>query len=167
MALTSIDAIKNKLSSAGVTLRLDDDPAPPGTDDADILEEADEIIYEHTIERYTETTLAASSWVARAACLVATVLLCQRRGNPPPASLYSEYERYMERLEQCRLCRFNIPRASMREACVPRLINQRPVLRPNPRMVTEKRKSTGIITDYRQKGDPAEKYMPHTLDYII
>jgi len=164
MALTTLDAVKNKLSSAGVTLMLDDDPAPPDTDDGDILDEADDMIYEHLEPRYTRTNIAASTWVMRAATMIACVLLRERRGNPCPDSIMRQYMRYMERLEQARLGRFNVPDISMREASVPVMSNQRPVLRPHPRMVTETRKSTGTVTDYAQKRDPLPTY---PLDYSI
>jgi hypothetical protein len=160
---STLVALQNKLSVAGVTLRLDD-ASLPDSDDADVLGEADDIIHEHLLERYTEANLDASTWVLRAATRVACVLLCERRGNPCPSSIMREYERYMKRLEDARIGRFNLPDVPMREACVPVMSNQRPVLRPHPRMVTEKRKSTGRVTDYTQKRDYMES---EPSDYVL
>lgn len=169
MPYSSLARVRSKMSIEGTLLRLDD----VNGDITDVLSEADQMIEEHCVGWYTEANLATSEWIAVSATVISVMLLCERRGNPAPASVQRQYERLvgtiekplLGRLEQIRNGRFRIPGIPVREACVPVVSNQRPVLRPYPRMVTETRKSTGAVTDYTQKKDVAGLY--DVLDYVI
>lgn len=144
------DDIENRLSTTGVTLRTDDTPP---TALGDVIDDASTLIDEHCRLRYTPAVLAASDWVNQRATDLAACLLCERRGNPPPASIQRKHDRAMERLELVRRGLLQIPDVGMRKSEVPVLSNQRVRLDPHPRVQTQKSKSTGTQEGYKTNND--------------
>lgn len=101
--LTDGDSIRSALSSAGVTLRLDDDAS--GTVDATEDDRLDQAVGvgTATVTRYTQTrydtTDLTNSWtVWDWATTLAAVWLCRRCGNAVPKSLLRAQEDIMEDL---------------------------------------------------------------------
>jgi phage gp36-like protein len=62
----------------------------------DCIDQASEEILMYLHERYLEADLQTSPLVNRWATVVAATFLCQRRGNPVPDSLQSEWVRIMD-----------------------------------------------------------------------
>ncbi len=151
----SLSDCANRLSSAGVALRLDD--GPPAYD-GDVIQDASRVIDEHLLLYYTEQNLAISPWVRQRATDIAVVHLAERRGNPAPTGLARRYERTLERLEMCRVQRLFVPDIPMRKACAPTLSNVRVVLAPVPRTVVQRARSTGTVSDYTQMLDHLDIY---------
>jgi hypothetical protein len=141
--------LQNRLSVEGVALRIDDVPLEVL---GDVLTDAGTQVEEHCLLRYSPGALAASEWVHQRATDIAVVLLCERRGNPAPASAVRKHDRAMERLEQCRLGQSNAPVLS-----TPRIR-----LDPVPQTVIVKSRSTGNPEGYSQKVD-----YPDFGDYVI
>jgi Protein of unknown function (DUF1320) len=151
----SLSDCADRLSSAGVALRLDD--GPPSFDGS-VLQDASRTIDEFLLLWYTEANLAVSPWVRQRCTDIAVVHLAERRGNPAPSGLARRYERTLERLEMCRLGRLNLPDVPMRKAAAPTLSNVRTVLAPVPRTVVQRARSTGTVSDYTQMLDHLDIY---------
>lgn len=165
MPYCTITDLQQRLSSSGVSLRIDDGV---GDDDVDAaIEEADQEIEQACHYLYTAASLATNTWVKHKAKSIALYFLCIRRGNPAPASVELQYTRALEQLERVRLGQLNIPRAVMSKAAAPTMSNVRPTLRPFPRSVVEKQRSTGKPEGYQQNNrDPLDR-MNILLDYTI
>lgn len=89
------------LSSNAVTDFADHDydgTADTGVVD-DCINQATEEIDLYLRQRYTQAVLATSTLVERWAVVMASVYLCQRRGNVVPDSLHREYERIADTSE--------------------------------------------------------------------
>lgn len=105
---TSTTEVNAVLSSTGTDLRLDDDQG--GTVDVTeaavlsttIVNEATAEVNDYLFQRYAPIKLNDSWSCRRATSIIAAVWVCQRRGNPVPASLEKEYERVIAKLEQIR-----------------------------------------------------------------
>jgi hypothetical protein len=151
--------LQNRLSVEGVALRIDDVPLEVL---GDVLTDAGTQVEEHCLLRYSPGALAASEWVHQRATDIAVVLLCERRGNPAPASAVRKHDRAMERLEQCRLGQFNVPDVGMAKSNAPVLSTPRIRLDPVPQTVIVKSRSTGNPEGYSQKVD-----YPDFGDYVI
>jgi phage gp36-like protein len=80
----------------------------------DCIEQAAEEINAFALHRYSETALAGSTLIKRWCIVLACYFLCQRRGNPDPGSLQSEFERIMARLEQIPSGVFKLPSVPFR-----------------------------------------------------
>lgn len=137
------------LSSTGVSLRTDDDS--DATDWA--IEEASLDIQEYCLQSYSIESLTASNWVKRQTAWRAAKYLCERRGNPVPASLLDEVKRREERLELVRIGKLRIPDAVKRKADIPVLTNQRTRVQPFPQAVSERGRSTGTPDGYTPHDD--------------
>lgn len=156
MAYCTQSDIEHVLSSTGVDLRTDD--GVEATLVADAIEEADMEIDQACLYLYTAASLAASNWVKHKAKAMAAYFLCIRRGNPAPASIAAAFERAIELLEKVRLGALAIPGAVMSKAAAPTMSNVRPTLRPFPRSVIEKSRSTGKPEGYKQSNvDPLDQ----------
>lgn len=155
----SIDDVKNRLSANGVTLRMDDSPP---TSYGDVLDDASRTIDEYCLLRYTEANLDASPWVKHKCADIATFLLCERRGNPPPRGIAGKFERAMERLELVRTFKMAIPDIPERRTAVPTLSQPRIRLDPNPRTVIERKRGStrNYPEDYAQHTDRLEWFDP-------
>jgi phage gp36-like protein len=62
----------------------------------DCIDQASEELIMYLHERYEESVLATSPLVKRWATTVAAYFLCQRRGNPVPDILATEFQRIMD-----------------------------------------------------------------------
>lgn len=156
----SLNDVKNRLSTAGVTYRIDD--TPPDATDGDVLDEASRIIDDYCLLHYAEAQLAVSPIVMHWTANIAAMLMCERRGNPVPVGIHSKYERTLKRLERVQLGATLIADIPMRKTQVPVLSNVRVRLDPFPRTVVEKRRSTGTPENYKQHSDKLD-----FLDYSI
>lgn len=149
--------IEAQLSSDGVDLRLDDDP------DAidDVLDEADWDVKEALAGLFTAASIAASGWVRHKAKAIATHLLCTRRGNPGPGSVEQRYTEAKEKLLAIANGNYAMANAAglvWSKAAVPQMSNVRPVLRPFPRTVIERNRSTGKAEGYpKNNEDPFDR----------
>lgn len=162
MAYATLTEARHVLSSSGVDLRLDD-----GDDGSDAIEETDQEIEQATHYLYTAASLATSRWVKQKAKNILAYLLCTRRGNPAPAGIAERYVRALEQLERVRLGVLNIPGAVMSKAAVPTMSNMRPTMRPFPRSVVERQRSTGKAEGYQQKNNDPLDRTNFNLDYTI
>lgn len=88
--------VAQRLSEVAVELHTDD-LAVPSIDDC--LREATADINFWLGAAYKPQFLAANAWVGYCCRAIATYYTCIRRGNDPPASVTSEYEKYMEMLK--------------------------------------------------------------------
>lgn len=152
MSYTTAAAIQQKISADGYTLRLDDS----GADIQDVIDEADAEIALHCELNYSVAELESSDWIAKKARAIALFHLCERRGNSVPKPVQRAYDVAIADLERVRLGRLQIPDAAPTKSMVPVVSNVRPYLRPHPRSVVEKGRSTGTPEGYVQKKDPAE-----------
>ena len=165
MAYCTATDIDNVLSSTGVDLRTDD--GTEATLVAEVIEEADQEIEQAAHYLYTAASLATNVWVNHRAKDIAAFLLCERRGNPAPASLARKFDRAIELLEKVRIGGLLIPGAVMSKALAPTMSNVRSTLRPFPRSVIEKTRSTGKPEGYNQSNvDPLDRTNA-TLNYSI
>ncbi len=159
-ALTTLAALQNVLSEAGVTYRLDD--APPDSSDGSAVEDASQTIYEYCLERYSEARLAASSIVAKWAKTLGAFYLCRRRGNTPPTVIKDGYDEIIKKLERVQKGTLNISDTAQRRSNVGVLSSPRVTTYPHPRVVIEKGISTGTAKDYKRHTDRTD-----ILDYQI
>ena len=148
--------IQNRLSASGVALRADD--IPPD-DLGGVIENALTYIDEGTYFIYDPNDLLINDWVIERTADIASFLLAERRDNPPGPATTRMYERAIERLEQCRMGRFKIPKCPQRKAAVPVVSGVRVVNAPYPRTVVELYRSTGQAEGYTQERDRLE-YKP-------
>lgn len=92
--------IERLFSIYGVTAFSDHDEE--GQTDTDVvddcIDQATEEINRFAMQRYSAEGLATSTLINRWCTVLATVFLCQRRGNPVPESLQDEFARIMEAL---------------------------------------------------------------------
>lgn len=159
------DDIENRISIAGVALRVDD--IPPD-DLGDAIDEASIEVYEHLGTIYDDTQLAASSVIKRWCADIATYHLCTRRGNPAPAVIQRKYDKAIERLEKYQHGTYQLPDAAPRSMAAPVMsnINQRLMPTPHPRV--QVRRSTGKRpTDYVQRMDGSDPAQWGAIDYNI
>ncbi len=159
-AYTTEAKVTKRLSATGVSLRVDDDV----TAGADACMDASIEVYGYLGNIYSDTSLAQSQWVSKKATDIAAVYYCQRRGNPVPKALRIVFDKAIEDLERAQAGKFVIPDAAQRKANVPVLSNQGVVLRPNPRVVTQKTASTGNPEGYTQPRDPSDFIDPSSLN---
>ncbi len=155
-----LNDVKNRLSTAGVTLRLDD--VPPDSADGDVLDEASAIIDEYCLARYSPENLILSRWTKHLCADIATALLCERRGNDVPATLQARHDKAIEKLERIHSGEYNIADIPQRRAAVPVLSNVRVQLGPVPHVVVIPSRSTGSPTDYAQRVDRYD-----VLQYVV
>jgi phage gp36-like protein len=80
----------------------------------DCIEQATEEINAYAMQRYSDTALSGSNLVTRWCTVLAVYFLCERRGNSPPASLQSEFERIMAKLQQIPSGIFKLPGVATR-----------------------------------------------------
>lgn len=159
----TMDDIAVVLSQAGIDLRMDD--APP-IDEDEILDEVGAIVDEYCFARYSPANLATSRWVKHRAKRIGAKVLCDRRGNLPPASIAANYDEILVRLEKVRLGQLNIADIPERKTAVPVLSVPRVRLRPFPHTVIEKTLGTGQPRDYKQIVDPLDQVNAY-IDYSI
>jgi hypothetical protein len=152
MSFTTAASIQQKVSADGYSLRLDDS----GADIQDVLDEADSEINLHCALFYSATELANSDWIEKQARAIAVFLLCERRLNAVPAPAKRAYDKAVVDLERVRVGALTIPDARPNKGTIPVVSVPRPYLRPHPRTVIEKGRSTGTPEGYTQKRDPAE-----------
>ena len=157
----AISDVQNRLSADGVTYRTDD--APP-TANGDVLDEASREIDWYCLTQYAETDLATSRWVKHQCAVIASYLLCERRGNPVPSGIARKYDRLVKKLEAVQSGARVIPDLGRRRTDVPTVSNVRPRLDPFPRTVVERNRSSSRDrpTDYTQNADRFDY-----LDYSI
>lgn len=162
--LATVNGVADRISQDGIDLRVDD--VPPD-EMGNVLALADQEVYWYLLEQYSDTVLATSDLVMGWADDAATLFLCERRGNAPPAGTVTRWERTREKLEQVQLGRRKIPRLPRRKGNAPVLSNLRPTLRPMPRVVVEKNRSTGTPADYTQTTDPWDQLNTSWWNYVI
>jgi hypothetical protein len=165
----ALSDIQNLISATGVTLRTDD--APPSTL-GDVILMAGCEIDTHLWTQYAPADLVNNQAVTYWAAVLATVYLCLRRGNQPPAGLVEHYKRVMGHLEQGAKGKPVVPYCTRRKSFVPVLSAMRATMAPYPRAVVERSRSTGIPANYDQGGtrDPFDRAGLNNsayLDYSI
>lgn len=151
------DDIDNRLSEAGVALRVDD--IPPD-DLGESIDRAAIRIYEYLGLVYPDSQLSGSNVVKHWCADIATYFVCTRRGNPAPGSISKAYEEVIAKLERYQKGWPQLPDAAPRATMVPGMenINYRLTPAPHPR-VQRKRSTTKEPTDYTRRNDysdPAE-----------
>lgn len=108
--------VERLFSTAGVLAFSD--PDQDGTEDTgvldDCIEQASDEITLLIHDRYEESALAANRMVTRWATTLATYFLCQRRGNPVPETLQTEFTRIIKLLTQIGQGLQNIPGVPLR-----------------------------------------------------
>lgn len=87
-------------SSFGMASRSDDRDASSSTAIVnDAIEKAVTDVNLYLFQTYTPAVIAQSTWVKWATAVLAAVALARRRGNPVPASLAADFDRYLENLK--------------------------------------------------------------------
>lgn len=132
---TDREHMNSMLSAEGVDLRLDDDA--DGTVEAEelayltdrIISTATEKINYYLSARYAPIQLKDSYWVWEVCTVVASRMLCARRGNPVPESLELLWDEAKEELNLIRQNKAQVPRVKRRETSAPAwsnmVVNQR------------------------------------------
>jgi phage gp36-like protein len=152
------EKLERRLSQVGADLRLDDDPDSV----EDCLDNASAEIDNCCRLKYSQAALAASEWIKMKWVDLATMFLCERRGNSAPASVRRAYDLAMEQLNKVMNGLLDIADAPKSKASVPVLSSMRIRLSPIPRMVVERSSSTGTAEGYIQRVDRLDY-----LDYVI
>lgn len=149
---TTQTKIERRISSTGVSLRIDDD----ANSLTSTIEDATTEVNGYCQLLYTTTALAASEWIAMKTTDIALYFLCMRRANPVPHSVQVRYDKAIADLEKVHSGVWLVPDAPTRQAAVPTLSNQRVRLQPIPRTVTEMGRSTGTQEGYKPFNDPID-----------
>lgn len=161
----SEEDIANRLSIAGVALRVDDIPPE---DLGDAIDRASIEVFEHLGNIYDDSELNAAATINRWASDIATYFVCTRRGNPAPSSVVKAYERAIEKLEKYQTGRFLLPDASPRAMAAPSMQNHGPRLTPAPHIRVQRKRSTGKApTEYQRRVDYADPAEWGALDWNI
>jgi hypothetical protein len=155
VAYCTVADVERVLSAAGLAAREADDPAVSD----DLLDEAASLVEEHVLPHYAAGDLSGNDWVTYCAADIAAFLWCERRGNPPPASIQAKYERRIKSLERVAANKTQIPGLARRRNSVPRLSNVRIKSGPVPHTVVERHRSPARERpqDYTQNTDPTER----------
>lgn len=106
----------------------------------DCIDEASGTVELYLRGRYSEAGLTSSNLVTRWTTLLATVFLCERRGNPVPESLLREQERVLGLLEKIQLGSLALPGIAFGNDLRPAFSNvtiDRRYRRKQQRVVTE------------------------------
>lgn len=120
---TSINLVKDYLGSEGVSL-LTDDLSSSTTEITRAIQEAQDYILMHLMERYDEAGLTPSTWVQRRATELACYFLYSRRAQEPPTGLYETFHRITEELTRIgNTVKLQIPGAFPRESQAPSVAN--------------------------------------------
>lgn len=108
--------MRRYFSTDGITAFADHDQDGTADDDVitDCIEQATDEINAYAMQRYSAAALSASTLIIRWAVVLATKFLCERRGNSAPASLQSEFERIMLKLQQIPTGIFKLPGVATR-----------------------------------------------------
>ncbi len=147
--------LEGRLSQAGVELRGDDDPATL----SEVLDEASSTVDFYLSRLYDPAGYPGNRWVKHATANIGALLLCERRGNPVPASITDKHDRTMAELKLVLAGTVPVPGLTPRRSPVPQLSNHRPKLGPVPHTVVERETSPkrDRPTDYRQNVDPISR----------
>lgn len=156
---TTSEKVMRFVGSIGIDLRSDDD----STAVEEAIRDASVDVFQYCGLRYTDTQLAASSWVEQKTKILAAWYLCQRRLNPAPAHLGQMVEKIIEQLEAIQAGQ-RIADIRARKEDVPVLSNQGIALRPFPRVVTVRTQSTGSPQNYPQHNDNRDIIDPGQLN---
>lgn len=148
--------IERRLSADGVAVRIDDDADSL----TGIMEDAWVEVQEYLSNLYSDAQIGTNEWVLKQWTSIAVMELCERRGNPAPASVTRKYDKAIKKLEQAQGGAFHVPGAATRKALAPTLSNQRVRLQPHPHIATTPHNSTGTASGYPQKTDPND-YEPN------
>ena len=123
--LCTLTDLQARLSTIGVTLRVDDDPDSIGQ----ILQRATnkELLYVEPLYDRDQVQMDADAggWTNDRACDLAAYYLCTRRGNLAPASVKEEYKSCIADLESIRDDECQIPMLAQRHRSSPTFSNVR------------------------------------------
>jgi hypothetical protein len=151
-AYTSVRNLKNFLSTAGVQLRIDDQPPDIL---GDVIGEAGDELEQYCWNRYRVLLQAGgNAWTLRVATTIAAAKLCERRANSVPGTVAERYAKAIQRLERIEAGRYNIPGAAETKPSIPVLSQGRVKLGVRgPVTVIERSRSTGTPEGYQQHQD--------------
>lgn len=154
---TTLARLQTRLSSLGVSLRIDDN-FPTAV--ADVINDASDEIEAYASFSYSTLSLSTNSWIAKKATDIALVYLCQRRNNPVPNSVMANYDKAISDLEAVLAGSRQIPGAARNKGAAPAISLPRIIQRPYNRVVIERMASrTAGATNpegYVQHSDPTE-----------
>ena len=167
--------LMDRLSALGVQLHSDD--GGQGGDDGSVSEadktaveeamclRATDDVYFYLGSHYNESDLAASRWVKNRTVDLALYYLDTRRGDPANEAIKADFERSLEILEKINAGKLRIAELPKRKPLggVPAISNQRVRLDPHPRVVTERKRSTGKPEDYTKHDDKTEWLDPSEM----
>lgn len=123
---TSAD-IDRKLSAAGGLARTDDTGSGSATTGVydDAIYDATDFINVYLLGKYYDYDLATSPLVNRIATCRASLTLCERRGDPTPASLLREWKEYLDLLDRIMsgVSGASVPNLSLRADTLPTVSN--------------------------------------------
>lgn len=155
---TTQTKIEKRVGTSGTDLRIDDD-----TDSIDnVIEDATTEVNGYCQRLYDTTTLATSEWVMKKTTDIAVFFLCLRRLNSAPKAAQFMYEKAIMDLEKIQAGMMMIPDIPMTKASVPVMSNQSVRMRPWPRVVTDRGRSTGTAEGYR-KFDNTSDFFDYTI----
>ncbi len=121
--LCTLTDLQSRLSTIGVTLRVDDDPSSVGQ----ILQRATNKVFYYTEPLYDHLTILQDAnlagWTNDRAVDIAAYYICTRRANPCPQSVVDEYKEALLALEDVRLDLSQIPNVYQRHRSSPTFSN--------------------------------------------
>lgn len=158
------DDIANVLSQSGISLRVDD--VPPDTL-GEVIERASAIGTQFCGQIYSESNLADNVFFKYMVTDIAAFFLCERRGNAVPSPIFRKYNFAMEMLRLIMNGSMRLTGTASKASNAPTVTNQRIVLRPHMRTVTERRKSSDTPPAFNPKNnDPYDSSFNDT-DWVI
>lgn len=121
--LCTLTDVQNRLSTVGVTLRVDDDASTIGQ----CLSRATNKVYYYTEPLYDALEIQEDAtsfgWVNDRAVDIACYYVCTRRANPCPASVMQDYKDALTQLEDIRVDQTQIPNVWQRHRSSPTFSN--------------------------------------------
>lgn len=164
----TIEDVEDILSSVGVSLATDD--SSPSSYGAALAKAGNKIDF-YLGRRYKPESLARSDMVKDWAALLAAWYIRNRRGDPPPQGLANLYHEAVAEMELVRKGQMDITGIGVRRSLAPSMSVIRPTMRPFPRTVVEKSRSTkgaGPTEGYKQNADPFDAAGGNSrLDFVI
>jgi phage gp36-like protein len=148
-AFTTITNLQKRMSSTGVSLRIDDDSSAINNVIADAGVEA----FGYVGNMYAAIDLASSAWFEKKVTDIAAYYLCMRRNNKAPISVEKQYDKTIEDLEKAQKGSFRIPDCPMNKSFAPVLSAPRLKVTPFPHIVIEDGRSTGNPEGYPRASD--------------
>ena len=165
--LTTVAAVKKRISLSGYTLRTDDTDTDTAANlISAVIDDASTEVYGYLGLVYSSAELEASNWTELRCRDIAVALFCERRLNDMPSSAQRAYDRAIEQLTLAQQGAFQLPDARPKKGMAPKAVNVRHQLRPLPHTVVVPGTSTKATVDaenYERHKDRGDAYVDYTI----